>query len=139
MYFFQYEDVFEVIGLNWKMLFGSNRVELEDDIGEEGWIVLLIFYYVEIFLIFWNVQFLCDVFQLQQVWCVNLVLGCNVFCNILLIFLFIYVGDRIVNNVDEIVVQIEKERKKQLDFLSKFFFEDKDVGLGFFFLDLDVF
>lgn len=52
MYSSQYEDVSEATGLNWKTLPGSNRVELEDDIGEEGWTVLSTFHHVETPLIF---------------------------------------------------------------------------------------
>lgn len=67
----------------------------------------------------------------------NSVSGCNALCNILLTFPLIYAGDRIANNADEIAAQIEKERKKQLDLLSKLFPEDKDAGLGFSLSDSD--
>jgi len=52
-------------------------------------------------------------------------------CNIVLTFSLIY-ADRIYDGIavdaDEITAQIEKERKKQLDLLTKLYPEDKDAG-----------
>jgi len=49
-------------------------------------------------------------------------------CNIVVIFPHIHAGDGIPVDADEVAAQIEKERKKHLDLLTKLFPEDRDAG-----------
>lgn len=88
----------------------SNRVDLEEVIVEDGKMVLP------------NITSHCV--KILLVWYVKVILVCDIVLTVLLKD----AGDGIAVDADEIAAQIEEERKKQLDLLSKLFPEDKGAG-----------